>query len=503
MKLFEKVWSFLLLLFLTSTSFTQTIILNEIMPSNSTGITDEHANTPDWIELHNTSSEIVSMKGFSLSNKIKEPYLFTFPDNATISANGYLNILNGDSLFEAYIANSSFYYSTIIDKGASFRYLLPDTEPNEWWKTIQFADTSWLTGISGFGFEDNDDATILPQTSSVYLRKEFIIESVEAVKELLLHIDYDDGFVAYINGIEIARAGFEIGYTPLFTDFATGHEAVMYNGGLPSVFIVPNFAEILVTGKNVLSLQVHNTSLNSSDLTAIPFLTLGFIDEPVNMPPLSPLLPLKNRQTKSNQKFYFGIDAESDTIYLFKDKILIDKIIINEIPTDISIGRLNSNTDTAFYFSVPTPASANKEPIFPSKTLPSPDFSHNGGVYKTSFQVSISTKEFGSVVRYTTNGTDPDENSEIAVYPITVGKNMCIKAKVFKDGYLPSSVKTESYIFIKGTLKMPVISLTAKHEDFFDYYTGIYELGQCRSRTTKFWCKFLARLGKTYSYRNV
>jgi hypothetical protein len=41
----------------------------------------------------------------------------------------------------------------------------------------------------------------------------------------LLSIDYDDGFIAYLNGKEIARNGL-IGYPPPFDDFAAiDHEA--------------------------------------------------------------------------------------------------------------------------------------------------------------------------------------------------------------------------------------------------------------------------------------
>ena len=68
-----------------------------------------------------------------------------------------------------------------------------------------FAATGWSEGVSGFGYGDGDDATVIPPSNSIYLRHVFQIDDANSFPAALLAVDYDDGFVAYLNGTEIAR----------------------------------------------------------------------------------------------------------------------------------------------------------------------------------------------------------------------------------------------------------------------------------------------------------
>ena len=44
----------------------------------------------------------------------------------------------------------------------TWKYFLGDLEPPTDWKEIEFYDANWPSGISGFGYGDGDDATIVP-----------------------------------------------------------------------------------------------------------------------------------------------------------------------------------------------------------------------------------------------------------------------------------------------------------------------------------------------------
>lgn len=70
------------------------VVINEIVASNKLSLVDEAAGTPDWLELHNTSSEPISLKGYGLSDNLKKLYKYTFPD-MTIPADGYLVVYFG------------------------------------------------------------------------------------------------------------------------------------------------------------------------------------------------------------------------------------------------------------------------------------------------------------------------------------------------------------------------------------------------------------------------
>ena len=56
------------------------LIINEICASNKTIIADEDGEYVDWIELYNSGSEAINLKGYGLSDKSGKPMLWTFPD---------------------------------------------------------------------------------------------------------------------------------------------------------------------------------------------------------------------------------------------------------------------------------------------------------------------------------------------------------------------------------------------------------------------------------------
>ena len=108
---------------------------------------------------------------------------------------------------------------------------------------MNFNYSDWLSGRSGFGYGDGDDQTLIPNgTLSIFLRRNFIINDKSNVESIILDVDYDDAFVAYINGIEVARANIG-GVPPPYNsnDISTEHEAQIYGGGLPDRFTISNF----------------------------------------------------------------------------------------------------------------------------------------------------------------------------------------------------------------------------------------------------------------------
>lgn len=170
-------------------------------------------------------------------------------------------------------AQSIDHWETIVEEGASARYLVPTSEPNSTWIELSYDDTSWPLGISGIGYGDNDDNTVIETTISAYLRIQFSITDIRSIEQVVLSMDYDDAFVAYLNGIEIARSNIS-GEPPTFDQASDGlHEATLYQGVAPGIFEVDNL--LLNDGNNILAVQVHNESLTSSDLSAIPVLSAG------------------------------------------------------------------------------------------------------------------------------------------------------------------------------------------------------------------------------------
>ena len=74
-----------------------------------------------------------------------------------------------------------------------------------------------------------------------------------------------------------------------------------------------------------------------------------------------------------------------------------------------------------------------------------PTFIPVGGTYNTSIDVSISCSTTGAIIRYTLDGTIPDQDSMIYSNPITISETTTIKAKAYRSDMEPSNVVTQTY----------------------------------------------------------
>jgi len=181
------------------------------------------------------------------------------------------------------ILYAQHHWETAIFADDNWRYVLPTSEMPSGWNTISFDDNIWNEGPGGFGYSDGDDGTIISTTISVYLRTDFFVTDVTKLSTAILSADYDDGFIAYINGNEIGRS-YNLPEPGTFVDFnevtSYDHEASLYNGGQPESFVIDSIAldTLLTDGDNVLAIQVHNVGINSSDMSSNFFLTFGISD---------------------------------------------------------------------------------------------------------------------------------------------------------------------------------------------------------------------------------
>lgn len=234
------------------------------------------------------------------------------------------------------------HWETAIFNDDTWRYFPGLSEPPATWRSAGFNDTQWAQGKGGFGYEDDDDNTLIPACTSVYLRIKFTVSDTSKISLGVLHMDYDDAFVAYLNDVEIARSGIT-GQYPAYTSLGANHDARMPSGGLPESFLLPkaSLVKSLKQGVNVLAIQVHQSSVNSSDMSSNAWLSFGIRNKtryfrstpywfypPDTQVPFSTSLPL------------IVIDTQGQTI---PDEPKINgrmKIIFRE-------GELNTLTDSA------------------------------------------------------------------------------------------------------------------------------------------------------------
>ena len=136
------------------------------------------------------------------------------------------------------------------------------------WRNLAYDDTGWPSGPGALGYGDPFIVTAVPfgpdplnKYRTTYFRRTFEMATApEGVISLRLQMNYDDGFVAYVNGQEVARRSMPAG--PIsYGAFAVPHEAGAYE-----TITVPALGSGLAAGTNVLAIEVHQTSASSTDL---------------------------------------------------------------------------------------------------------------------------------------------------------------------------------------------------------------------------------------------
>ena len=179
-------------------------------------------------------------------------------------------------------AQNGDHYRTIVRTGQSCQYIIPDQEIDDAWRGPGFDDQAWSEGINGIGYGDDDDSTVVSSgIHSVYIRFRFTVEDTALLRQLILDMDYDDGFAAYLNGTEIASGNITKPYSWNMT-LERDHEAGLYRGIVPERWIIgkSTFSSMVGEGENILAVEVHNVGTSSSDFSSNVFLH-GSFTEPV------------------------------------------------------------------------------------------------------------------------------------------------------------------------------------------------------------------------------
>jgi hypothetical protein len=433
------------------------VIINEASNRNYKQLIDEDGDNEDWIELYNTSNQAVNLEGWKLSDSRNNPNKWVFED-ITIPANGYLVVFASEKDRKQYTTTLKWESPVLPDD--QFKYLIPNESTPTDWTQPTFNDSLWLTGSAGFGYGDNDDTTVLPEQSLVvFLRKTFIVSDTSAIQAAILNIDYDDGFVAYLNGVEIARMNVD-GNPNWNTPATQNHEAVMYSGGKPETFSLNSdlLKKTLQLGTNVLCISAHNLATTSTDFSVIPYLSFQLLGNQTYYRTAPNWLTSSTSSGLLHTNF--KIDSKGERIFLSDTSTLVDSMRIPEMQIDQSFGRTTDGATTTGVFITATPgASNNSSTAYTEGYSTKPDFSQKAGFYASTVELTISTTDENATISYTTNGSEPNETSTKYTKPLKITSTKSIKARAYVAGKLPSEVRTATY-FINQEFTVPVLSVT-------------------------------------------
>ena len=154
-------------------------------------------------------------------------------------------------------------HRVLIPQGAEWQYTFDLPVRGKAWVQPGFAAEGWKSGPAAFGYGRvafrTDVREMRRKHTVLYARREFQIEQADRVTELGLQMDFNDAFIAYVNGTEVARSGVGRG---------SGRNAQAVKerdrkGG--QYFPLKKVQKYLRDGANVLSIEGHNSSADDAD----------------------------------------------------------------------------------------------------------------------------------------------------------------------------------------------------------------------------------------------
>ena len=177
------------------------------------------------------------------------------------------------NLFFAFLllcSYSAFSQSTLIAVNSTWKYLSNGSNQGTAWRATAFSDATWSTGYAELGYGDGGEATVLSygyNTSnkyiSYYFRKSFTVSNPAQYASLTLKILRDDGAVVYLNGTEVVRSNMPAG-TISYTTLASAAVGTSLESTYYTYTIAPS---LLVSGSNVLAVEIHQITKTSPDVS--------------------------------------------------------------------------------------------------------------------------------------------------------------------------------------------------------------------------------------------
>ncbi len=303
-------------------------IISEILADNESGLRDEDGEREDWLELYNPDSTPYDLGGHFLTDNPDNPTKWRIPDNTVLPPGGFLVIfasgkdraITGEQLHTSFgLDNSGEYLALVFSDGISILDNYTPTYPAQFddasfgieqtpitgeeiligvdsacrtfvplnnglglsWTQTNFDDNLWSAGFLGAGYERGTGYGDLIQSdleqvafnrnSSVYVRIPFDLARTDDILSLSLDVQYDDGLVAYLNGVRVTSLNAP--GAPVFNSSALSDRADSEALDFQTIQLNSHLSR-LRTGENILSLHLMNSSADDDDLLLRPQLSV-------------------------------------------------------------------------------------------------------------------------------------------------------------------------------------------------------------------------------------
>jgi hypothetical protein len=156
----------------------------------------------------------------------------------------------------------------------------------DWIEEDYIIGSEWAPAVFGVGYETasttpNADELITTEVSddtvSVYTLSSVVVDDVTAILDVKGGADYDDGYMMWINGVEIIRSSqMPAGDPPWDAPLGSPHESSNapdpdYS---PLIDVTAEASVALHDGTNVVAIGVWNITQGSSELVLVPYLAI-------------------------------------------------------------------------------------------------------------------------------------------------------------------------------------------------------------------------------------
>ena len=239
---------------------------------------------------------------------------------------------------------------TLVSSNSTWRFFRGTNEastPPAAWRTNTFDDAAWEVSAAPFYYFGTNalftNGTLLTDMRSNYtclfLRQTFVVTNVAKFIALTNRPWADNGYITWINGIEVRR--FLLGLANTFIPYSSNATGPLFN---TAPVQINAFTTALREGTNVMAVQVFNVSISDSNFFANSELTAGVAD---SAPPLVQSLTPAPGSVNTNLVQITVVFSESVT------NVRATNLLINGASATVLV----SNSPSSWSFRFPLPSS--------------------------------------------------------------------------------------------------------------------------------------------------
>ena len=411
---------------------TPAVRISEMMYKNHATLQDADGEFSDWFELENTTSRVVRLKGWSVSDG---KTVWDFPADATIPRGGVRVVFASR---KDTTVSGELHTSFALGEGETLYLIAP-------------------------GGTIADRAACDPELPADHvLRRENGGELTESVWATPGYPNTAAGYAAFCESRKTE--------SPLVI-----YEAAVYNDTFALKGEYYDWVEIKNVSKESVKLSDYCLSDDRRELEkwSLPNRTLA-----KGQSILIYCTGEENPTTGNGLRANFALNASSETLYLTKkgESAAADYVWLHDIPYGYSMGRTDAENGF-FYLRRQTPNMPNKTDAY-RYISEAPAANREPGVYEAGRTVRVKLAAAGDIY-YTTDGSAPTEESTPYTGAITVDKTTVLRAVAVEEGGAPSPALTLDF-FIGEEHTLPVLSLvTDSPRRFSEIYEGSVKDREC------------------------